>query len=269
MRDDGHRRQEPRQAGERRRAGELAFHLAQKDLLAHDAGEVAVLVVAEAHPVERLRAVQALVAGIDVDRRVARDGGVVVVAAVDHEVRAAELVDDLLEAVEVDVDEVVDGHAQQALGDLEREPGAAERVGGVDLVRTVAGDRDQQVARHREHGDAARLGVEPHEQHRVGARAQVGLSRAAIAAQHQDGERLAGLCRGELRPGGLDLLRVVAGDLRGRALQPADQGASRDRDKAHHGDHEDLGDAQPQRAAPAGRPGCGVAGVGGHCGVPL
>ncbi len=118
VRDDAHHRQEPRQARELRRADQLALHLAQKDLLAHDAREVAVLVVAKAHPVERLRAVQALVAGVDVDRRVAGHRGVVVVAAIDHQVGSAEPVDDLLEAVEVDVDEVVDGHAEQLLDDL-------------------------------------------------------------------------------------------------------------------------------------------------------
>ena len=88
----------------------LLAERAHELLLAGDAVQVVVR-VAEAHEVERLLAAQQLIPGLEVDVRVvvvARAGVPVVVAAVDVHPDAAELVDDLFEAVEVDRDEVVD-----------------------------------------------------------------------------------------------------------------------------------------------------------------
>ena len=89
---------------------DLLLDLADEVLLAGDAHEVGVG-VAVAHVVERRLAAQLLVAGLDVD--VAYCGGgqpgiLVVVAAVDVDVDAADRVDDAAEALEVDVDDVVD-----------------------------------------------------------------------------------------------------------------------------------------------------------------
>ena len=88
-------------------AQRLPLELAQEQLLALHAAPVAELVVAEAHEAQGVVAVEPLIAGLEVDRRVAGDGGVVGVLAVDVEVDAAEVVDDVDEADEVDVDEVV------------------------------------------------------------------------------------------------------------------------------------------------------------------
>jgi hypothetical protein len=164
--DRGHR-EKMRKARDRGRARQLALHLAQEHLLPHDAREVAVLVVAEAHKGERLVAVQNLVARLDVDRSVVCHGGVVVVAMIDHEVGPTQLVDDLDEAFEVDVDEVVDGNAEQLLDRLDGQLGAAQGVGRVDLVQAEAGDVDPQVARHGEHRDAVGLRIETHDHERV------------------------------------------------------------------------------------------------------
>jgi hypothetical protein len=107
-------------------------------LLARDAIQIGVG-VPEADEVERLPAVQPLVARLQVDVRVvgrARADVLVVVAAVDVHPDAAELVHDLLEAVEVDGDQIVDRQAGQVLDREQRALRAtAERVGRVDAVR--------------------------------------------------------------------------------------------------------------------------------------
>ena len=54
-------------------------------------------------------------------------------------VDAAHRVDELGEVVEVDLDQVVDVDAEVLLDRLDGERGAADRVGGVDLVAAVAG----------------------------------------------------------------------------------------------------------------------------------
>ena len=69
---------------------------------------------------------------------------------------AAERVDQLREVLEVDLDEVVDLDAEVLLDGADRERRAAERVGRVDLVRAVAGDVDDGVARDRERRVARR-----------------------------------------------------------------------------------------------------------------
>ena len=107
-------------AGHLRRREALRDLLAERAhelLLARDAVEVGVG-VPEADEVERLLAVQPLVARLQVDVRVVgrdRADVLVVVAAVDVHPDAAELVHDLLEAVEVDGDQVVDGRPVRCL----------------------------------------------------------------------------------------------------------------------------------------------------------
>jgi hypothetical protein len=80
--------------------------------------------VAEAHERQRAAdrlviAAQLLVAGLDVDARVVAQRGVVVVAMVDHRVDAADRVDQVREAGEVQVEDVVDLQAREDL-QLER-----------------------------------------------------------------------------------------------------------------------------------------------------
>ena len=77
---------------------DLILERADEALLPGIAIEVAVG-VPEAHEVERLRAVELLISGLQVDRGVPGGAAVaVVVAAVDVHPQAAELVDDLREA---------------------------------------------------------------------------------------------------------------------------------------------------------------------------
>ena len=107
---------------------DLALERLHELLLARDAVEVGVG-VPEAHVVERLPPGELLVAGPEVDRRVAgRAAAVVEVAAVDVDPRAAEPVDDLPEAAEVDRDQVVDLHAGERPHRLQRALRAAVRV---------------------------------------------------------------------------------------------------------------------------------------------
>ena len=142
--------------------GELVLHRLHELLLAGDAEEVGVGVPV-ADVVERAAAGEQLVAGLEVDLRVAerrREAGVVVeVAAVDVDPDAAEPVDDLLEPPEVDRDQVVDRQADQVADRLHRPLRAAVRVGRVDLPRedrlARAVDVDDQVARERHHRDAS------------------------------------------------------------------------------------------------------------------
>ena len=95
-------------------------------------------------------------AGVAVERRVRE---------VDRD--AAQRVDELGEADEVDLEVVVDRDAERLLHG-EDQPARAAVVGGVDLLRAVGlGDRHVEVARDRHHH---RLAVhEPEQQHRVGS----------------------------------------------------------------------------------------------------
>ena len=104
------RADEARQLGEREVVRDLILERAHELLLAGEPVEVGVG-VAEPDEVERLLAVEPLVARLQVDVRVVvvgRAGVLVVVAAVDVHPDAVQLVDDFLEAVEVDGDQVVD-----------------------------------------------------------------------------------------------------------------------------------------------------------------
>jgi hypothetical protein len=84
------------------------------------------------HELERRAAAEPLIARLEVDVREVRRGAPdipVVVAAVDVHPDTAELVDDLLEAVEVDLDQVVDRQSRQVLHRFERARRAAAREG--------------------------------------------------------------------------------------------------------------------------------------------
>src|SRR5581483_4066240 len=101
---------DPRRLQEAEVVLELVLDRLDELLLPLDAVEVRVRVPV-ANVVERAAAREPLVPGLEVDLRVAAVAGaalVVVVAAVDVDPDAAELVHDLLEAAEVDGDQVVD-----------------------------------------------------------------------------------------------------------------------------------------------------------------
>jgi hypothetical protein len=87
---------------------ELFLHRLHEQLLPHYPVEVRVGMT-EADEVERAAARQALIARLEVDRRVPGRADLVVdVAPVDVDPDATERVDDFLEAAEVDRDQVVD-----------------------------------------------------------------------------------------------------------------------------------------------------------------
>ena len=128
----------------------------------------------EADEVERLLAVQLLVARLEVDLRVAaRAADGVDVAVVDVHVDAVQLVDEELEAVEVDRDQVVDVDAGELLDGVERAGRPTRRERRVDAVGrdccrlVVAVDRHDEVAREREQRQRVLLRIGPDEHDRV------------------------------------------------------------------------------------------------------
>ncbi len=133
-----HRADEARHLRHREPALELLLHRGHEQLLPRYAVEVRVRVPV-ARVVERGATGQPLVAGLEVDLRVAEARAdarvVVVVATVDVDPDAAERVDDALEAAEVDGDEVVDRQPGEVADGVERALCAAGRVRSVDLRR--------------------------------------------------------------------------------------------------------------------------------------
>ena len=242
---------------------DLILERANEALLPGIAVEVAVG-VPEAHEVERLGAVELLIAGLQVDRGVPGGAAVaVVVAAVDVHPHAAELVDDLREPAEVDRDQVVDRDAGQLAHRVERPPRATVRVGGVDLGHVGrlprADDLGPQVTREREQRDglSCRIGADQHQ--RVGTRRRaLRLVRPPVVADH---ERSGGLARDrdvELLRGRLHVDAV--GRHGGDRLVGVEIGAAGDTHGADHDDGErPAEDAQREaRAAPAWRVGLPV-----------
>ena len=135
--DDG--RDERRELQRLEVVGELLLQRADELLLARHP-VVVVVGVAEADELERSLAVEQLVARLQVDVGVVGRGAAdipVVVAPVDVEPDAAELVDDLLEAVEVHGHQVVDPEARRLLDGGERAGGLAVGVRCVDPVERL------------------------------------------------------------------------------------------------------------------------------------
>jgi len=110
---------------------DLVLGLSQEVLLPGAADDVAVF-VSKAHIVERFRAAHLLIARLDVDRRVPRANRqvavVVEVATINVNVNAANAVDRLAEAAEVDVHHMVDLQPCVFGDRLQRKFGAAEGV---------------------------------------------------------------------------------------------------------------------------------------------
>ena len=211
-----------------------------------------------ADEVERLVAAELLVAGEEVDRGVAEVAAAVVeVAPVDVHPDAAEGVDELAEAAEVDGDQVVDRQAGELADGLERPLRAARRVGVVDprTERRPAGtvDLNEEVAREREQRDRLRLGVGADEHDRVGARLDVlPLAGAPVVADDERRRRLAGQRDVEPLRGDLDVRR--RGDDVGDALVEPEVGAAGDR-----ADHDEEERRPPRRARCGRTPSASVA----------
>ena len=251
--EDPHQRS---QVVEHAALAQLVLELAQEALLARGAHDV-VVEVAEAHVGQRLLAAQPLVAGAEVDLRPVlgdRQAGVgVVVAAVDVDVDAAEVVDRVGEAAERGRDRVVDPErpaprAQQRLDRARGEIEPAEAVGLVDLHPPVAGDLDREVARDREHGGGALLRIDAQQHQRVRAGVLLRGAEAAIGADEQERLRLAGL-RPRHRPGPELGAMPVALEVRGEA---PDLEQTRGGDGAAREDHHDQPAEQHLQQLPAG-----------------
>jgi hypothetical protein len=201
--------------------------------------------VAVADVVERVPALELLVAGVDVDRRVAlaAAGVVVEVVAVDVDVDAADVVDGAPEGPELDADHVVDREVvarrvlEQLLDRLDGQPLAAVLERGVDLVAAVAGDLDGEVARDRHDGDRVAVGVGADEQHRVRARLEPELLvvEAGVGAEQQDRARAAGLGARDL--GDVDLHAALPEE-RLRHVVDLEHDRGRERGPAHRHDEE-------------------------------
>ena len=113
---------------------------------------------------ERLFAGQRLLARIHVS------AGLVVVDLHGHiHFHAAQGIHDLLEAVEVDLGIVGNGHAGHLRNRLDGKRRTANGVGGVQLLQAIALDLDLGIAVHRHHGDLLVLRVDTREDHGVGA----------------------------------------------------------------------------------------------------
>ncbi len=184
----------------------LGDRSAHEHLLPRDAPEVGggiglplailvqVLEVAGANELPRLLAVEHLALGC----RHVQTGVAVANGSVEPHRHAADGIDELLEALEVDLDVVVDRDVEVVLDGVDQRLHAV-RMGGVDALRLAgAGDRDVQVAREGEHVGLLLLRVDPQHHDRVGALASgvaqevpgVGVGRvdalAAVRAHQQE-----------------------------------------------------------------------------------
>ena len=162
----------------------------------------------------------------------------------------ADVVDQLLEAREVDGHDVVDRQAGEVADGADREGRPADLERGVDLRLAVAGNLDAQVARDREVGDpvVARVGAHDHDRVRVlVVRPRVGVR--VIGAEEEDVARI----REEER------VLVVQGSLgRGAHALVRLRDPSPKREKAEQGPDEDEeyddgeADGDPPAPSPAG-----------------
>src|ERR1035437_6511320 len=169
--------------------GELLAQGDQHLLLAHVATDVGGdVVVPGADVFQRLHAVHVLRPGEDRHPvggvRVGAAGDVVGVVVVHHrvaghDVDAAHLINEIDQPLQPDPDVVVDLDLEVLLdgGDLGIDPsgaatGVAERLGDLaagQLFPTRRVEGDPEVAGDGEHGDAARGGIDPDQDHRLGA----------------------------------------------------------------------------------------------------
>ncbi len=241
---------------EREAGREAVLQRLDEDLLARGAVDVRVR-MAIADVVERLLAVEHLVPGMEVDRcrpGVRSD----VVAAVDLDIHAVQLVHEQLEPVEVDGDDVVDRQAGQVADGVERAFRAARRPGRVDPVGrarhvgAVAVDRDDEVARERQHRERVvrRVGADEHDG--VRARARDAEALGAGARVIADDQRRRGLGRRRdrvevllrlhdaLRVGADRVQRLVAVEVQA-AAETRDDDEDRDERPAEHPGEETAG----------------------------
>ena len=249
--------------GIRRRVGEAVLHPLDDELLELGAVEIVDRLTAGRGPGagegQRLLAVQVHLALVEVDLEgAARD--LVADRAVQLDVDAAERVDQVPEAREVNDRDVVDLDPEQLLDGLDHQRGAAEAVGSVDLVVAELGDRRQGVAGDRQLLERAAAGSQDHD--RIGAGAGCAVQRGPASRRRLDallGLRLAGCELGvahvgaededvlrEHRHQGVRVQRVAHVD----ELRLLDRGRDCERDEAQQEPADDR-DADPLEPPPA------------------
>ncbi len=165
-----------------------------------------------------------------------------VVVVIDVHVDAVDCVHGVGEAVEVDVDDVVDVvQAGELLDHLQGQLRAPVGVGGVEPVDPLAGDVDLQVAWDRHHRDLVRR----HPQQDRGVRAAELIGGALVRAEDQDRLRVA-------RIGNLEL----AGHRRQPAQPPGDSLQVDEQADRRRGRHRDDDQQRPgDEAGPKPPPG--------------
>ena len=141
--------------------------------------------MAEADELQCLGAAQLLIAGLQVDAGVVGLRGVVDVPVVDVAVDAAERIDEIGEALEVEVDGVVDLQAREhlRLEDPHEQACASDAVDRIELgghEGAALRNPDLEIPGHRKYVDRGSGRVETDEQHRVGIRVLVGLAGAVV-----------------------------------------------------------------------------------------
>jgi hypothetical protein len=251
------RADEVRDARVREAVCNLLLERAHERLLARDAREVRVG-VPEADEVECLLAGQLLVAGLQIDVRVVvvgRTRVLVVVATVDIQPDPTKRVDDLLEAMEVDGDQVVDREPRQVLDREQRALRVAARVGGVDPIgtewgRRVAVDRHVEVARERQQRDRLGHWIGADQHQRVRERRVARLRAGAVVVADDERDRRAVRDRDVERARGLDdggRVRAQSGDELVRVEIAASDPAEDQRRDAEQRDQQDA----PEKPEPA------------------
>ena len=199
----------------------------------------------------------------------AGDVGAELVREVDFD--AADGVDQVFEAGEVDDRDVVDLDIEELFDRLDLQGGAAEGEGGVDFGRFVAGDLGVAVARDREFAEGAAAGPDQHQ--RVGAElaffaavvrgVAVGLLFEALLRRGRPrflGVRRAGVgAEDEDRLGARQQQRVAvqgflrfAGELERLQLGRDREGQEAEQDPSQSGDPDPFENSlEPRLAAPA------------------
>ena len=134
---------------------------------------------------KRLRTIQALVAGVE------RHTAVPYVEAFgDINPNASKLIDHALQAIEVHLAVMRDGHTRERRNRINRARRAAERIRRVDLLPSLALDSHHGVAGNRDEVDLALIGVDAREHGHVASTGGFAIV-ARVAAQNEHVERSA------------------------------------------------------------------------------
>ena len=87
-----------------------------------------------------------------------------VVAPVNGEINATQIVYEATETGEVDLHVMVDGYADEVANSLNEEPGAAVGIGGIDFIHPVARNINIKIAGQRKDGSGVVFGVDTNDE---------------------------------------------------------------------------------------------------------